>query len=203
MGMLRCPACREKFKWDLSQKWPRYCPLCREDINNDRPDDEIVMPFIRCNGRTASADKLYRDMERGSEMRAEMAASMLGTSVAEQSSLKITDMNDRKDAEFAHVMVPVDNPVGQAMVNNPNVGFSGMGLGFSGAVNSGAYHNEGLRMQGILRAGHADVVGQIGSVDADTRQPVRLSRNVVFDQPTNEVNSPGYERRSYDTRSPR
>jgi uncharacterized protein (DUF983 family) len=43
--LLRCPKCREKFRYDVSEGWPDECPLCHVDINNRRADDDVVMPM--------------------------------------------------------------------------------------------------------------------------------------------------------------
>jgi hypothetical protein len=110
--VLKCPACREKFKYDVSQGWPDECPICHTDINNRRADDDVVMPNI-LSFKTKNNDKVARDIMDGSEQRAEMAAALAGTPVSEMSSLKITDLNDRRDAEFA--AKDVVNPVTQHM----------------------------------------------------------------------------------------
>ena len=31
---LKCPLCEKKFKYDVSEGWPDFCPLCGADINN-------------------------------------------------------------------------------------------------------------------------------------------------------------------------
>ena len=98
--ILKCPACREKFKYDVSQGWPDECPICKTDINNRRADDDVVMPNI-LSFKTKANDKVARDIMDGSVQRAEMAAVMAGTSVEDMSNLKITNLNDRNDTQFA------------------------------------------------------------------------------------------------------
>ena len=98
--VLKCPACREKFKYDVSHGWPDECPICHTDINNRRDDDDVVMPNI-LSFRTKNTDKVARDIRDGSVQRAEMAAAMAGTRVEDMSALKITNLTDRKDAQFA------------------------------------------------------------------------------------------------------
>jgi hypothetical protein len=124
--LLRCPACREKFKYDISEGWPDFCPVCKTDINNRRADDDVVCPNI-LSYKTKNNDKVARDIMDGSVQRAEMAASMAGTSVDEMASLKITDLNDRKDAQFA--TKDVVNPVTQHMDAMQR---QGMPVGFGG-----------------------------------------------------------------------
>ena len=89
--VLKCPACREKFKYDVSEGWPDDCPLCKTDINNRRDDDEIVMPNI-LSFKTKNTDGVARQVMDGSETRAELAAAMAGVPVSEMSALKITDI---------------------------------------------------------------------------------------------------------------
>jgi hypothetical protein len=98
--LLKCPACREKFKYDITHGWPDNCPLCDTDINNRRRDDEICMPAF-LSQKSKNNDKVARDIMDGSVQRAEMAAVMAGTSPDEMASLKITDLNDRNDTQFA------------------------------------------------------------------------------------------------------
>jgi hypothetical protein len=71
---------------------PDYCPLCNEFVGSG-DNSVIAMPMIR-TAKVKSADKLYRDMEGGSEVRAEKAAEMLGVSPSDMSALKMTDMKD-------------------------------------------------------------------------------------------------------------
>ena len=129
--VLRCPACREKFKYDVSHGWPDECPICHTDINNRRDDDDVVMPNI-LSFRTKNTDKVARDMMDGSEKRVELAAQMAGTTTEEMSSLKITDLNDRKDAEFS--VKEVVNPVTQHMAAMQAAGMpTGFGAGAGGS----------------------------------------------------------------------
>jgi len=131
--ILRCPACREKFKYDVTEGWPDRCPLCKTDINNRRADDDIVCPAF-LSPKSKANDKVVRDMMDGSETRANMAAAMAGVPASEMSALKITDLNDRRDAEVA--AMPVHNAVTQHM---DSLKSRGMPVGFGmGADTSGA-----------------------------------------------------------------
>src|SRR5258705_3779038 len=175
---LKCPECRKAFKWDTDNPWPRFCPLCLADINNDRDDDDIVMPFIQCKGLVKSSDALYRKIEAGSETRQEMAAAQLGLSKQDVAELKITDLQDaRQPGQVA--AVPVSNAVTQVMEQpaaNGAFGFTGNnGLGFSGPVGTGAFANSGAKFQSVLRKVHAEGTGYRASGDL----------------PANEINQPG------------
>jgi len=98
--ILKCPICREKFKYDVSQGWPDECQVCHSDINNRVPDNVVVVPAF-LSQKSKNNDKVARDIMDGSEKRAEMAAAMAGTDVSEMSGLKITDLNDRNDTQFS------------------------------------------------------------------------------------------------------
>ena len=124
--VLKCPACLEKFRYDISEGWPDLCPLCHVDINNRRADDDVVCPNI-LSFKTKKTDAVARDIMNGSEQRVEMAAAMAGTSKEEMSSLKITDLNDRNDTQFA--AKEVINPVTQHM---DSMKAAGMPVGFGG-----------------------------------------------------------------------
>src|SRR5216684_206867 len=110
--VLKCPKCRGKFKYDVTEGWPDRCVLCDEDINNRRADDDIVCPAF-LSQKSKNNDKVARDIMDGSEQRAEMAAAMAGVPISEMNSLKITDLNDRNDTQFA--TKDVVNPVTQHM----------------------------------------------------------------------------------------
>ena len=90
--VLRCPKCRDKFAWQPKDGMPDICPLCKEFVGSG--DDTVIpMPSLR-SPKTRSADQLYRDMEKGSEVRAAKGAEMLGISPSDMSALKMTDMRD-------------------------------------------------------------------------------------------------------------
>lgn len=139
--VLRCPACREKFKYDVTVGWPDNCPLCKTDINNYRADDDIQVPAF-LSPRSKNNDKVVRDMMNGSEQRAEMAAAMAGVPVSEMSNLKITNLNDRRDAEVA--AMPVNNPVSQHMASMQARGMPvGFGTGNAQAQGHAAHAHTG------------------------------------------------------------
>jgi hypothetical protein len=110
--LLKCPSCREKFKYDVSDGWPDKCPICKVDINNRRDDDDVVVPNI-LSFRTRTIDAVPRGIMDGSEKRAELAAAMAGVPVDEMANLKVTDLSDRRDSEVA--VKPVVNAVTQQM----------------------------------------------------------------------------------------
>lgn len=178
---LVCPDCRKKFPWEKNTAFPRFCPLCSSDIGHDTADDDIVMPFIRSSQRTAqaqSADDVYRQMEKGSEVRAQMAAEHLGVSASEMSDLKVTNLKDAsRPGEIA--AVPVNNAVSQVMAQGVG-GFRGTdGLGYSASVQTGAFANSGAKMRTAIHQIHTDI-----------------SRgSAVCDRPGLETQQPGYRRR--------
>jgi hypothetical protein len=179
---LRCPDCRKTFPWAAKEPWPEYCPMCRACIHEPNDEEVICMPFVSSRGLVKSSDELYRKMEAGSERRVEMAAEKLGVEKSEVSELKITNLQDaRNPGEVA--AVPVNNSVTQVMAQAPTgaFGFSGNnGLGFSGAVGTGAFANSGAKFQSKLREYHGNL----------TRH------TAVGDNPAIEVQQPGYRRRA-------
>lgn len=175
---LKCPDCAETFKWPGDQKWPDFCPSCRAALTTH--EDEICMPFIR-SAATKTTDKVYRDMERGSEMRAQAAADMLGVATADVSDLKITNLRDTHYGEPANV--PVVNDITRLMDANPHapIGFNANANGaqYSGAVQSGPFANSGAKMRTTLQNMHARTYGH----------------HLVSDRPGLETQQPGYRRR--------
>ncbi len=129
--ILKCPKCRGKFKYAAGE-FPDNCLLCGEDINNRRDDDDIVCPAF-LSQKSKNNDKVARDIMDGSEQRAEMAAVMAGVPISEMSGLKITDLNDRNDTQFA--TKDVVNPVTQHMQSMQAMG---MPVGFGGNVDAQA-----------------------------------------------------------------
>lgn len=150
--------------------------MCRAQLTV--PKDEIAMPFIR-SASTGHHDKLYRDMERGSEVRAQAAADMLGVSTADVSDLKITNLRDTHEGEMAHV--PIVNEVSKMMDKAPDAtGFQPQAAGYSGAVQGGPFPNSGARFQTKVREFHAQKAGW----------------GAMSDNPANEVMSPSYRKRA-------
>jgi hypothetical protein len=159
---------------------PEFCAHCGGRVGNDREDDDVVMPFIRTSAKTQVVDKVYRDMESGSEFRAQEAARMLSVPVSDMSALKITNMNDhQKPGDLA---VPrVDNEVSRFMDAHPRIsGFnSEAALAYSGQVMTGPQPNAGARMRTFLQNYHGETT----------------HGTAVSDRPSNETYQPGYRRR--------
>lgn len=180
---IRCPDCRKKFPWDPNAGFPDECPNeeCKSHIG--LTDDQVIdipMPFLS-SPKNRSVDQVYRQMETGSEFRAQAAAEMTGASKEEMSGLKITNLKTgQKQGDIA--MPAVNNAVSQ-MVEAPKspFGFQGSnGLGFSGPVASGAFANAGAKFQSVLRNSHAERVGY----------------DAVGDRPALETTQPSYRRRA-------
>ena len=170
----QCPDCAEKFKWPGDQAWPDFCPKCRSDLRKEVT--EIAMPFIR-SAQSKSVDKVYRDIEAGSETRAQMAADLLGVPVADVSDLKVTNLRDAKPGEI-HA-VPVNNEVSRFMDQHKVGGFGGQGVEYSPAVQSGPHANSGAKFRTQLQNYHASI----------------SHGSAVTDAPALETLQPGYRRR--------
>jgi hypothetical protein len=170
--ILKCPDCEGKFPWE--GEWPRFCPLCRADMS--LPDDgALAVPAFLTKSK--HVDRVYRDMERGSEIRQSLAADMLGVDKSEVSDLKITDLNDaRHPGEVAAKELPVNNDVTRRMdemrARGMPVGFQD-GSSFMGSGGVGPVPNAGARMMTQMENLH----GKISHM------------------PSREYVSPGYQRR--------
>lgn len=175
---IKCSECRKAFPWDIAKGWPKHCPECGVYCGTDGKD-EVVMPFIR-SAKTGANDKLYRDMERGSEVRAQAAADLLGVPASEVSDIKITNMKDNMREGDDAAITPA-NPVSQFMAANPGTtGFrGGQGVEYSGAVQSGPHPNAGAKTRTALHDFHAKLTQGAG----------------VSERPANETMQPGYRRR--------
>jgi hypothetical protein len=147
---LRCPDCRGKFPWIAGEKIPDFCPLCGEKVaGQDRADDDVVMPFLR-KATTDRTDKLYRDMEAGSEVRAQAAAELAGVPVSEMSDLKMTDMKDHlRPGDISAVESKDAENRLKAASPHSQWGFQGEGKEHAAGVASGAVNINGKIVQGI------------------------------------------------------
>ena len=156
--VLKCPACEKKFKYDVSEGWPDFCPMCATKMGNDRPDDEIVMPAF-LSQKSKNIDGVARQVMDGSETRAHLAAAMAGVPVEDMSALKITDLNDRNDTEYA--AKEIINPVTRQM---DMIRAAGGTTGFGNA--------DPAQAQGYAAAAHADSFAP----HAGAREMKRLQR---------------------------
>jgi hypothetical protein len=94
-------------------------------------------------------DKVYRDIEAGSEQRVERAAELTGATKDEMSSLKITNMNDNmragdmaaQDASEAMKRLQASSPT--------PIGFQSNGAEFSKGIAQGAVALNGQVTTGI------------------------------------------------------
>lgn len=142
----RCPDmdCRKTFAWDAADGEPQRCPHCGYMYDNGVDDGVIHMPNI-LSARSKSIESVARGVMDGSEVRAEIAAEMTGGSKEDFSALKVTNLNDGRQSEYA--TKDVSNPVTQAMEAAPGItGFQpNAGLAYSGAVNTGPHPRAGAR----------------------------------------------------------
>ncbi len=175
--LLKCPICREKFKYDVSNGWPDNCLVCGADINNRRADDDVTMPNI-LSFKTKNNDKVARDIMDGSETRVDMAAAMAGTSREDMAGLKITNLNDRNDAQFS--APEVNNAVTQRMDQMAAVGLkTGFGVaeaqGFAAQAHAGPEPYAGLRARNQVQR----ALAPIGSAPL----PNEIARNPNYRSP--------------------
>lgn len=153
--LLKCPACREKFRYDVTDGWPDRCPVCKTDINNRRDDDDVVMPNI-LSMRTKATDGVARGVMDGSEKRVELAAQAAGVDPSEMASLKITNLNDDKGSEWS--TKDVTNEVTQRMAAmqaaNMPIGFGagpGVAMGQAAQAHAGVEPYAGARTMNRLQ----------------------------------------------------
>ncbi len=176
---LRCPDCLGKFPWDNDLPEPRVCPLCRSDLGEPKDDNVVCLPAFLSN-KTKGTDALYTQLEKGSEFRAEKAAELAGCSPSEMAGMKITNLQTGlREGDVA--AQKVENPVSQFMDQNPQAGgFKGTdGVGYSGAVQAGAFANMGAKTRTMLQEHHGRITGG----------------NAVSDRPGLETAAPTYRRR--------
>lgn len=148
---LRCPYCRRAFQWDAALPWPDNCPFRECDAEIGIPDrgEVIQMPSLR-SARMAANDKVYRDIEKGSETRAQIAAETVGMPVADMAALKITDLKDNQRAgDVAAVESEAAMNRLKAMSPNTPVGFAANGAELGAGIAQGAINVNGQVITGI------------------------------------------------------
>lgn len=149
----RCPeiSCRKTFPWDSKDEPPNLCPHCGYSYREEE-EGVISMPNI-LSARTKSIEGVARSVMDSSEYRAEQAAEMAGGTAADYSSLKITNMNDGRNSEFA--VKDVSNPVTEVMAQTPGLtGFQPNGSAFAAATNVGAHPRAGANIVTRLSNSH-------------------------------------------------
>jgi len=159
---LRCPDCRRSFRWDASKPFPRHCQFddCRADMGEEKDDSVICLPaFLTAKGK--SVDKVYRDHEAASIVRAEKAAELAGVPVSEMSDLKITDIRGGT-YEGETAIKPVVNEVTQHMdmvnARGGQLGWQGSNaVEYSAAVQTGPFPNMGAKVRSAIHAANGSV----------------------------------------------
>lgn len=149
----RCPeiSCRKTFPWDSKDDPPSLCPHCGYNYREEE-DGVISMPNI-LSARTKSIEGVARSVMDSSETRAEMAAEMAGGYKEDFSSLKVTNLNDGRNSEYA--TKDVVNPVTEVMAQTPGLtGFQPNGAAFAGATSVGPYARAGANIVTRLSTSH-------------------------------------------------
>lgn len=160
----RCPdaSCRQTFPWDSKDVSPTCCPHCGYSYR-EVDDNVISMPNI-LSARTKSIESVARGVMDGSEVRAQLAAEAAGCDVADMSAMKITNLNDGRQSEFA--TKDVSNPVTQVMAQTPGLtGFQQNGAAFAGATSQGPYARAGASIATKMtnqHQGHKQVLATSG-----------------------------------------
>ena len=123
---LKCPSCGGTFDWlqhPSDEPPPRFCQLCGFDSQTDNTAIEfhpaITTPMIR-NPKHQSGDMVYRAYEESTAANARAAAEIAGTTVAEQSNLKVTDF-DTQVRQGDLSVKPIVNDVSRFMDAHPQV----------------------------------------------------------------------------------
>lgn len=153
---LVCSECRGRTPFHPPEAgkpstYPRFCSHCGVDTRSPADDGEVSCPAF-LSAKTKATDQHYRDHERGSEVRMHAAAELAGVPASEMSDMKITNLNDRRDAEIA--AMPVVNDITKFMENTKIGGFQGPnGSEYAGGVRTGPYPNRGSSVLRTIQGG--------------------------------------------------
>ncbi len=100
----KCPDCSGQFDFlhhPSDEPPPERCELCGSFMG-DEPEKAPVLYLKIGTAKGKGPDKIYRQMEKGSEERVAAAVEMGGGDASDYSNLKITDLKDaRHEGEIA------------------------------------------------------------------------------------------------------
>jgi hypothetical protein len=135
--------CRKTFPWDSADAPPNLCPHCGYSYA-ERDENVVYMPNI-LSAKTKSIEAVARGVMDGSEVRAQLAAEAAGCDVSDMASLKVTNLNDGRQSEFA--TKDIVNPVTQVMAQAPGLtGFQPNGSAFAEGTKVGPYARAGANI---------------------------------------------------------
>ncbi len=174
---LECDFCSHQFQYlsdgphDIA---PEECPSCKSPADKDTVTQ--LPPFMNIlSAKGKSRDRSYREFERASEARIELAANESGLDKSDLAWMKITDMKDDvRQGELAIKTPTLNNPVTQAMdqmkARGQSVGFvnpmqAGIPQGSGGnAMVTGAHDKiRGLHQAESRRVASANQLGKHSS----------------------------------------
>lgn len=164
-----CPDCEGEFKFlhmRHDEPAPSFCACCGAYMGaNPRPLPS--MPHI-ATGAARSPDATYRAMEEASQVRVDLANSILpAESGGDMGVMRITNMRDRIDVgETAAAASSALSPLAaspSATVNSQPVGFVQDKRVFEGYIGSarGPYSGAGATVMGETKSGHAALAARI------------------------------------------
>ena len=101
----KCPDCSGTFDFlhhPSDEPPPERCELCGSYMGDNPPKAPNIFKLSVGTAKGKNPDKIYRQMEKGSEERVQAAVEMAGGSSSDYSNLKITDLKDaRHEGEIA------------------------------------------------------------------------------------------------------
>lgn len=139
---LRCPECAQIFVTADLDGPCKHCGWRPEKKNAEVID--IPMPFLKTSGKTAQIDKLYRDIEKGSETRMEIAAEQLGVPTSEVAGLKVTNMLDNRKPGEISMPAPIAEK-SRLEAAGSRATFMPNGAEFAAGVKAGPHPNAGAK----------------------------------------------------------
>lgn len=154
----RCPDCAQAFSWRRDQPPPDFCPRCGAYVG-ETPDSKFTPKAPAVHTKHRSLDKVYREMENGSAIRAQKAADILGVPVSDVPNIKITDMKDRPHEGEHSAILPANNQVERLMAQVPR-GLAGQatqmsGANFALATREGPHPRAGAQIATLIGTRHA------------------------------------------------
>jgi hypothetical protein len=161
--LFKCPYCSHNFWHDLSLgPEPEVCPICN-NTGEAEPEEIKKIPEGFTGPRLSSeraklVDKSYRQIEEGSNQRAEIAKSM-GLDDDSANAIKITNMRDNlREGDVA--AMPVSNDITREIDSMGGAAKASLNIIQSiPGVRSGAAHGPepfaGLKAMEVVRGRHA------------------------------------------------
>jgi len=162
-----CPDCQGSFRFlhmKSDEPPPPYCPLCGRYMSGV-PEARPSSPSVSKSTIAKTTDRLHREMEDASAVRAALADSLLPAAAGDNAAaLKLTDIPSSPMVPSSSTVTPMSSPVVQAMsgmTNGSGIVSPAVARGYASQAGQGPGAGMGAAMLGATTQGHRDIVAKV------------------------------------------